>query len=174
PGNVFNLVASVQSVVDKYVQCVIERYLYHHRLDELCSMTKKSNTMNYLNSKRSDTSIQSSHKEKLLDSNSSSQLSSNDQGLDKILTIEPIIVEMLQMITLKVNEISQFFNNCQIIRQVQDLLGKYLILEEYYLRVTITKFWFLEQCLHDIYPGNVDVSSRYAVRGLLYPGGGMA
>nr|CAH8831422.1 unnamed protein product [Trichobilharzia regenti] len=167
PGNVFNLVASVQSVVDKYVQCVIERYLYHHRLDELCSMTKKSNTMNYLNSKRSDTSIQSSHKEKLLDSNSSSQLSSNDQGLDKILTIEPIIVEMLQMITcselylrfihrrilgdvkqcnlsendykLKVNEISQFFNNCQIIRQVQDLLGKYLILEEYYLRVTITK-----------------------------------
>ncbi|CAI2736852.1 unnamed protein product [Schistosoma spindalis] len=158
PGNIFALVSSVHCVVDQYVKCVIDRFYAYHHLDELCSILKKSNS-NSLNNKRYDSSTQSINRDKILDS--------NELGSDRVLVIEPIIVETLQIITCselylkfiqrrisadikqcnlaendfqkKSNEISKFFENSQLVCQVQDLLNKYLNLEQYYLRVTMIK-----------------------------------
>ncbi|CAH8646640.1 unnamed protein product [Schistosoma rodhaini] len=158
PGNIFGLVSSVHCVVDRYVKCVVERFYAYHHLDELCSMLKKSNS-NSLSSKRHDSSAQSINRDKILDS--------SELGSDRVLVIEPIIVETLQIITCselylrfiqrrisadikqcnlaeddfkkKSNKISKFFENSQLVCQVQDLLSKYLNLEQYYLRVTIMK-----------------------------------
>uniref|UniRef100_A0A5K4F8I7 Conserved oligomeric Golgi complex subunit 4 n=2 Tax=Schistosoma mansoni TaxID=6183 RepID=A0A5K4F8I7_SCHMA len=158
PGNIFGLVSSVHCVVDRYVKCVVERFYAYHHLDELCSMLKKSNS-NSLSSKRHDSSAQSINRDKILDS--------SELGSDRVLVIEPIIVETLQIITCselylrfiqrrisadikqsnlteddfkkKSNEISKFFESSQLVCQVQDLLSKYLNLEQYYLRVTIMK-----------------------------------
>ncbi|CAH8672084.1 unnamed protein product [Schistosoma curassoni] len=158
PGNVFGFVSSVHCVVDQYVKCVIERFYNYHHLDELCSVLKKLNS-NSLNSKRHDSSAQSINKDKILDS--------NELGSDRVLIIEPIIVETLQIITCselylrfiqrrisadikqcnlaendfkkKSNEISKFFENSHLVCQVQDLLNKYLNLEQYYLYVTMIK-----------------------------------
>ncbi|CAH8674291.1 unnamed protein product [Schistosoma bovis] len=158
PGNIFGFVSSVHCVVDQYVKCVIERFYNYHHLDELCSVLKKLNS-NSLNSKRHDSSAQSINKDKILDS--------NELGSDRVLIIEPIIVETLQIITCselylrfiqrrisadikqcnlaendfkkKSNEISKFFENSHLVCQVQDLLNKYLNLEQYYLYVTMIK-----------------------------------
>uniref|UniRef100_A0A5K4F2Y0 Conserved oligomeric Golgi complex subunit 4 n=2 Tax=Schistosoma mansoni TaxID=6183 RepID=A0A5K4F2Y0_SCHMA len=158
PGNIFGLVSSVHCVVDRYVKCVVERFYSYHHLDELCSMLKKSNS-NSLSSKIHDSSAQSINRDKILDS--------SELGSDRVLVIEPIIVETLQIITCselylrfiqrrisadikqcnlaeddfkkKSNEISKFFESSQLVCQVQDLLSKYLNLEQYYLRVTIMK-----------------------------------
>ncbi|CAH8646824.1 unnamed protein product [Heterobilharzia americana] len=170
PGNIFELVSSIQSVVDQYIKCIIERFVNHHRLDELCSMIKKWNNHCLLYNKRYDTPLQSNNYHNNNNSNNNKDRladPTNDTGLDRILVIEPVIVELLQIITcselylrfihrrilgdikqcnleendykLKVNEISKFFDNSQIIYQVQNLLSKYIVIEEYYLRVTITK-----------------------------------
>lgn len=90
PGNIFGFVSSVHCVVDQYVKCVIERFYNYHHLDELCSVLKKLNS-NSLNSKRHDSSAQSINRDKILDS--------NELGSDRVLIIEPIIVETLQIIT---------------------------------------------------------------------------
>ncbi|CAH8497454.1 unnamed protein product [Schistosoma rodhaini] len=143
PGNIFGLVSFVHCVVDRYVKCVVERFYSYHHLDELCSMLKKSNS-NSFSSKRHDSSAQLINRDKILDP--------SELGSDRVLVIEPIIVETLQIITCselylrfilrrisKINEISKFFENSQLVCKVQDLLSKYLNLEQYYLRVTIMK-----------------------------------
>ncbi|CAH8429079.1 unnamed protein product [Schistosoma rodhaini] len=145
PGNIFGLVSFVHCVVDRYVKCVVERFYSYHHLDELCSMLKKSNS-NSFSSKRHDSSAQLINRDKILDP--------SELGSDRVLVIEPIIVETLQIITCselylrfilrrisadikqcnlteddfkkKSNEISKFFENSQLVCQVQDLLSKYL------------------------------------------------
>ncbi|CAH8600438.1 unnamed protein product [Schistosoma turkestanicum] len=158
PGKIFGLVSSVQCVVDQYIKSVVQRFYAYHHLDELCSLIKKLNSYS-LNSKKHELSTQSSNKDKILDS--------NELGSDRVLVIEPIIVETLQIITCselylrfirrrisadikqcnlaendlktKNNEILKFFENSQIVHQVEDLLSKYLNLEQYFLRVTMMK-----------------------------------
>ncbi|TNN06157.1 Conserved oligomeric Golgi complex subunit 4 isoform 2 [Schistosoma japonicum] len=158
PGNIFELVSSVQCVVDRYIKSVVERFYAYHHFDELFSMVKKFNSYNLI-SKRYESSGQSNNRDKMSDS--------NELGMDRVLAIEPIIVETLQIITclelylrfirrrisadikqcnlteedfkMKGSEISKFFDNSQFVRQVHDLLNKYIILEQYYLRVTIIK-----------------------------------
>ncbi|TGZ51792.1 hypothetical protein CRM22_010720 [Opisthorchis felineus] len=151
PGNLLAIATPIQGVCDEFINRIIRRFRSHYRLTELFQIIQNSSTPT------------SSGKSQSLASTGS------QEGLqfERVLSLEPIISEVVllntrtelymrfmrrhvvadaQSVALsetelqnKFKEIAAVFDNCQTVRQMQDLIANYITLEGFYMRETVLK-----------------------------------
>ncbi|CAL8073141.1 unnamed protein product [Calicophoron daubneyi] len=157
PGNLFAITSAVQRLCDGFVTRIIERFRSHHHLADLFRMVQNQ-SMGSAASRPLGGSQAS-----FTGPNGSLETS----PFERVLAVEPIISEIVLLNTRtelylrfmrrhstadmnqanlpeaerasKIKEISAFFDNSETVRQMQDLIGGYTLLEGYYLRGMIAK-----------------------------------
>ncbi|GAA28641.2 conserved oligomeric Golgi complex subunit 4 [Clonorchis sinensis] len=151
PGNLLAIATPIQGVCDEFINRIIRRFRTQYRLTELFQVIQNSSTST------------SSGKSQSVASTGS------QEGLqfERVLSLEPIISEVVllntrtelymrfmrrhvvadaQSVALsetelqnKFKEITAVFDNCQTVRQMQDLIANYITLEGFYMRETVLK-----------------------------------
>lgn len=151
-GNLFPIVKHVQNVCDRYTEEVIESFRCQHRLPDLLQLAKKSSFVGSSTNQFPETMLPKS---------------TESIGIESVFALEPVIADIVALHThselylgfvhrrvledfrqadlpeLELNQklaaASHFFDNCQLVRKLQDLIGNYISLEGYYLFEMILK-----------------------------------
>ncbi|CAH8463220.1 unnamed protein product [Dicrocoelium dendriticum] len=155
PGSLFDIMSSVQKECDRFVLAVLKRFCTAHRLSELLRFVQPSFTFGFTRKIQLPS-----------DAPGASTVPESVQA-ERILALESIITEIVLLNTrvelyirfmrrrlvsdaqngfpteeerqTKLKDISRLFDNCQTVRQMQDLIGVYISLEGYYVREMILK-----------------------------------
>lgn len=155
PGSLFDIVAAVQTECDHFISSVLKRFCAAYRLSELLRFTQPSLASG------------SAGKSQLPPSAAGACTVPESGQAERILASESVMAEIVLLNTrvelyirfmrrrlvsdvqngcstemerqTKLKDISRLFDNCQTVRQMQDLIGVYISLEGYYVREMILK-----------------------------------